>query len=247
MNKFNAIVLLIILQCFIQKISYGQLHTDSNSDKAAAANAISVYYQSLGEQSGIYNGPQYTGYPHKLDGGQPFFGSGEVSRGTIYYDGMLYKDIPMWYDLVKNEVVVLYVDNYSKISLHTEKIDYFSVFDHLFIHVIKDTANASAIPSGFYDIIYQGKSEVLVKQSKELLQRTTLEGIWITVIKQKNDPYLKKGDQYYPLKNVGAVMKALGSNQKEIQLYLKKNKIKFRKDPEKATVMIVAYYDQLND
>lgn len=59
--------------------------------------------------------------------------------------------------------------------------------------------------------------------------------------------YLKKQGKYLSVLNSGSVLKALGNNQKEILNHLKKNAIKFKKDREKAIVMMVSYYDQLNN
>jgi hypothetical protein len=50
---------------------------------------------------------------------------------------------------------------------------------------------------------------------------------------------------YIPLKNQSSVLSAMGNKQKELQEFLKKSNIKFRKDPENAIVRIVRYYDLL--
>ena len=247
MFRSVAFFCFVLVQCFIQKVSYCQETAVSADEGKALKNARSVYERSLGEQSGIYRGPGYIGHPYPTTNGHPFFETPDQTIGTIYYDGMLYKDIPIWYDLVKDQVIVLHTDGLSKISLHNEKIDYFSLYNHLFIHIKKDTSNTSFLSAGFYDRVYQGKTEVLVKRSKGSLKDATTQGIFIKILKQKNDFYIKKGEKYYPVESAGSVLKALGSKQKEIQEFLKKSNVKFRKDPENAIVRMVGYYDLLTE
>ena len=247
MFRSVAFFCFVLVQCFIQKVSYCQETAVSADEGKALKNARSVYERSLGEQSGIYRGPGYIGHPYPTTNGHPFFETPDQTIGTIYYDGMLYKDIPIWYDLVKDQVIVLHTDGLSKISLHNEKIDYFSLYNHLFIHIKKDTSNTFSLSAGFYDRVYQGKTEVLVKRSKGSLKDATTQGIFIKILKQKNDFYIKKGEKYYPVESAGSVLKALRSKQKEIQEFLKKSNIKFRKDPENTIIRMVRYYDQLTE
>jgi len=245
MFRTATFIFTIIFICFGHEVSFGQIQTDKNSQQLALKNTVSRYYKSLGEQSGIYHGPAYTGYPYQLSNGHQFFESAKLTQGTIFYDGMLYQDIPMWYDLVKDQVVVQNIDSLSMISLHNERIDYFSMFGHEFKKIVQDPSNSNSLTTGFYDHIYIGKTEVLVRRYKGTLEDVSPEGIFTKILKQKNEIYLKKEGKYFSVLSSGSVLKALGNKQKEILSHLKKNAIKFKKDPEKAIVMMVSFYDQL--
>ena len=243
MHRTATFIFTIIFLCFGYEVSFGQTQTENNSQQLAIKNTTSRYYKSLGEQSGIYHGPAYTGYPYQLSNGHQFFESPNLTQGTIFYNGMLYQDIPMWYDLVKDQVVVQTIDSLSMISLHNERIDYFSLLGHYFIKISQDSS--SSLSTGFYDQIYKGKTEVLVRRYKGTLEDVSTEGIFTKILKQKNEIYLKKEGKYFSVLSSGSVLKVLGNKQKEILSHLKKNAIKFKKDPEKAIVMMVSYYDQL--
>jgi hypothetical protein len=235
-----AVSFFLFFQILISQNIYSQ-EKDAHTNGSSVANVISLYHKSLGEQAGLYNGPEYTGYAVPILEGHPYFQTDHADQGSIFYDGLLYENVPIWYDLVKNEIVVLHFDHTSKIRLHNEKIKYFSIYNHTFINLGLDSSIVSDIPPGFYDLAYDGESEVLVKRTKY----AKLEPMWITILNQKNDIYLKKEGKYYPVKNEDSVLKALGSRQKEIQLYLKNNKVKFRKDPEETVITMVDYYEQL--
>jgi hypothetical protein len=243
MYRTVTFIFVLVFLCFCHEISFGQTQTEKKSEQLATKNTVYRYYKSLGEQSGIYHGPAYIGYPYQLSNGHQFFESPNLTQGTIFYNGMLYQDIPMWYDLVKDEVVVQNIDSLSMISLHNERIDYFSLLGHYFIKISQDSS--SSLSTGFYDQIYKGKTEVLVRRYKGTLEDVSTEGIFTKILKQKNEIYLKKEGKYFSVLSSGSVLKVLGNKQKEILSHLKKNAIKFKKDPEKAIVMMVSYYDQL--
>lgn len=245
MFRTVTLIFAIVFICFGHQVSFGQTQPEKDSKQLTIKNTVSLYFKSLGEQSGIYRGPGYIGYPYALSNGHQFFESPNFAQGTIFYDGMLYQNIPMWYDLVKDQVVIQTLDSFSLISLHTERIDYFSLLGHYFIKISQDSS--SSLSTGFYDQIYKGKTEVLVRRFKGTLDDVSTEGIFTKILKQKNVIYLKKQGKYFSVLNSGSVLKALGNNQKEILNHLKKNAIKFKKDREKAIVMMVSYYDQLNN
>jgi hypothetical protein len=95
--------------------------------------------------------------------------------------------------------------------------------------------------------VYSGGIDVLVNRSKGTLKEVSVEGNFITILKQKNIFFLKKDGVYYPVENSGSVLKVLGSKQREIQEFLKQSNIKFRKNPEHAIVRMVKYHDLLTE
>lgn len=233
-------------QFLFLNFSIAQIKNEISPEQLTVRNAASEYFQSLGEQSGIYRGVEYTGFPYRLNNGHQYFETQFPVKGSVYYDGILYKDIPMWYDLVKNQVIVQYIDGFSEIKLHNELIDYFSIYDHHFVHLGRDKIGNSVLSEGFYDLVYVGKTQVLVKRSKGTLKEVNT-GIALTILKQKNEVYLVKEGVYLPVKKQSSVFNALGSKQKEIQEFLRKSNVKFRKDPENAIVRMVRYYDLLTE
>ncbi len=235
----------VLCEYFSLQTVYAQARKELTIEQDAVNNAVSVYYQSLGEQSGIYRGVEYTGYPFVIKTGHQYFENTDPDLGSVFYDGMLYKNIPMWYDLVKNQLIVQYLNHYSNVVLHSELIDHFSILNHHFIHIRKDSSVVFPLSPGFYDRVYQGKTVILVKRSKSTMKDVRSEGIFLAVSEQKNVYYLNTGGKYIQVESQGSVLKVLGNKQKEIQEFMKKNNVKFRKDPENAIVRMVTYYDQL--
>jgi len=245
MLRGSELMFLLLIQFLFLNFSNAQVKSDNSSEELIVRNASSVYFKSLAEQSGIYRGTEYTGYPFRIKSGHQYFESAEISYGSVFYDGILYENVPMRYDIVKNEVVVIYADNVSGISLHNQKIDHFNIYKHPFVHVGKEDLISEIIPAGFYDRVYEGEIELLVNRSKGTLREVTSAGNFITILKQKNIFFLKIKQNYFQVESIASVLKVLGVNQREILDELKKNKIKFRKDPERAIVHMLRFNDQL--
>ena len=67
------------------------------------------------------------------------------------------------------------------------------------------------------------------------------------VVISQNVYYIKKDGVYYTIKNKSSLLAVLKSKKKEVQQYLKTNNIKFKREPERAMIMAVRYYDQITN
>jgi hypothetical protein len=123
----------------------------------------------------------------------------------------------------------------------------FDLNDHHFVYAVSDTLNTgSSASTGFFEEVYGGNIQVLIKWSKSIQStstQTTLETFFSTSSKRT---YIKKGNVFYSVGSESAVLKALKDKKKELQQYIKANKIKFKADPNKAMYMIAAQYDKLS-
>ncbi len=244
MTRHPHLVLTFASLFFFATSSFSQVGGVKN-EELAIQHARNIYMGSLAEQAGIYSGPEYIGYPHRAKEGHPFFLSSDVQKGDIRYDGVLYEAVSMWYDLARKEVVVRYSDDFSKISLHKERISDFSISGHHFINIQNDSEKSN-LDNGIYDQIYNGKSQILVQRSKSFRKDTDSDGIWINFSAQKTNIFIRTGEIYKSVSSQKSVLNALRKFEKEILAYLKQSKIKFRKEREKAIIIMAAHYDELN-
>lgn len=242
----TVILMLIFFSGLSPKYSYSQSGNSDINERSAINYVAGIYAESISEQAGLYDGPEYTGYPYRLSEGIPFFLSNDLTTGDVHYNGMLYKNVPMQYDIVKDELLVQYFDKISMISLHSDKVSSFTIFSQPFVRIDTATARVNNIPSGFYNQIYRGKSEVLVKRSKSSLKSIVSGSLSTVILKQKNDLYILKDGKYYRINNEKSAVSVL-DNMKEVQQPLKQSKIKFRREPEKALVLMVSAYDKLKN
>jgi hypothetical protein len=250
MRKCTCLSLLVCLICVIAcKTSFAQTAPgDSSSQQHAFNNAVILYNTSIGEQSPLYNGPEYFFYDPTIKGNAYFMEVNAFTTGSVYYDGIYYAGVPMLYDLYSDEVAVLLYNHFSKFSLIKYRVKNFDFLDHHFVNINADTLNnGSNIKSGYYDELYNGKTEVLVKRSKSIQTNTGGTSASEKYYSPSRDFYIRKNKVYYSVSSQGSLIDVFKDKKKELQQYIKANQIRFRTDPEQAMVKIATYYDHLTN
>jgi len=224
------------------------VRADSSSQQNALSSAINLFYASERNEAPLYNGPEYYFYDPTIKGNAYFSEVNAFTAGSVFYDGVLYNNVLMLYDLYKDKVVVLLYNHFSKFSLVDEKIKYFDFLGHHFINIDADTvANKTEIKSGIYDELYLGKIQVLEKRVKNVQSNSVGLSGPESYFNFFKDYYLKKGRNYYKFSGQGALLDILKDKKKELQQYIRSNQIKFRKDPDDAMVKIATYYDRITN
>jgi len=220
---------------------------DTTVKQKALNSAVAYFDSSIGEQSPLYNGPEYSFYDPIYKGTAYFMDVNAFTPGSVYYDGSLYKNVPMLYDLYTDKVVVLLYNHFSKFSLLPERIKSFDFLDHHFVNILPDSVDVnSVVKPGLYDELYVGKLQVLVKRVKNIQNNpgtTTIE----TYFNPVTSYYLRKNNVYYSVGSQGSFLSVLKDKKAELKQYIRANKIKFRKTPEEAMVKIASYYDHLTN
>jgi len=231
----------LLLTYIFSQDAKSQVARDSAYD-GSTEKIIDLYYMALGEQAPIYNGNEYIEYALILQEGHPFFKSSLFTNGDIYFDGMLFLGVPMVYDLIKDQVVIRDFHNIYKINLPASKIQQFILSDHVFVRIVHN--NFNEINTGFYEQLYKGKVGLFAKREKAIIEKHGSQQI-DNVVVSTNSYYVMKKDIYYKFKNERSLLKILNDKKKEIQQYFKKNRIRYKDDPERSMVMAIEYYNRL--
>jgi hypothetical protein len=204
--------------------------------------AIIVYTHSPAADAGLYNGTIYPGYDHHAQG-HPFFLSDSLLPGSVCYAGVLYPDISLSYDLVRNIVVMPDRRKTLLFQLLTGQIRYFTLAQHRFIHLTPDSNAANAPAAGFYEELYKGKATALAHHEKTL-QNTGKAEENLSRYQQYDTWYLEIKDRYYTVRNNNSLLEAFGAEKGRIRDLLRKNHIRFKKDPASALIKAAEYYGQ---
>jgi len=233
----------ILLVCILSQTVRAQNAGDTALNENAL-NAINVYYENLGQESPLYNGSEYIEYAYTLQEGHPFFQTTDFVNGNINLDGMIFHDVPMLYDIVKDQVIIQDFQRVYKINLPADKIQQFFLLGHLFVRVTRDSADL--VRTGFYDQLYKGKIALFAKRDKKVIEKYSNVQIGKVIVSQ-DVYYIKKEGIYHTIKNRSSLLTVLKNKKKEVQQYLKTNNIKYKREPERAMIMAVKYYDQLTN
>ena len=249
MNKYIYLFSTVHLLCafFCQNAFAQAALSDSSSQQNALNNAVSLYNTSLGNQAPIYTGPEYYFYDPHIKGTAYFNDVNSFTKGSVYYDGIVYNNIAMLYDLNLDQVVVLLPSHISKFTLLKERVKSFDFLGNHFININADTMANTPLSSGYYNQLYNGKCEILGKYSKSIQTTTsTLSGLE-NYFDHSKIYYLKKNKVYQSFSSKGSLLDILKDKKKELKKYIKTNNIVYKDNPEEAMVKITAWYDHLSN
>lgn len=224
--------------------AYSQADSDTSYHEKAFKKAINVYNSSLNSQSPLYNGPEYYFYGHGIKGNAYFQDNNSFVSGAVFYQGTLYTEVPLMYDLNSQKVIVQLYDHASNFSLLNEYVQSFDLLGSHFIRIDADTlaARKPVLKTGYYAQLNKGKMLLLVKYSKKLEVAPLTAERYFTA---ETDFFLKKEQTYYPIDNMNALLAVLKDKKAELQKYIKQNKIYFKDTPEDAILKVLTHYDSL--
>lgn len=198
----------------------------------------------IGVDSRLFNGLQYAGYPFSFVKGHQFFDTTAAMPGTIMYDDVHYQDLQLLYDEVSDKAIV--ISNQRRVELSSERISGFTILDHQFVRIVKDSSVKSSISKeGFYELLYKGKVQVYKKEQKEVFEELSSDQGILRRILVKVNYYICKDKGYFPVSNKKDVIAIYKDRKKEVRDYINNNGLSFRNNKEEAVIKVSAYYDQL--
>jgi hypothetical protein len=231
---------IITLSLFVVR-AIAQNTLDTTLCTKTEMHIIDTYNKTIGDQSEIYNGPQYYPLPKAYRGSPYFLDSASLQPANIRYNGTWYKEVPVLYDAY-NDLMVS-VSHSVLYSIRSEKLSDVYIAGHHFIY-LAESKDLKVVP-GYYDQLYNGRSEILVKRKRAVLKRVDQQSV--QVIYEVDDViYIKAGADYLPVSSKQSVLNVFKNKAKELKEYMSANKILYRKDKEHSIAQLAAYYDQIS-
>jgi len=223
---------------------------DTATSQRAFNNITANYYIAMGQQSRLYSGREYSFYDRSIKGTALYPLNAQTwAVGEVTYDGLVYKNVPLMYDIYKDALISLLYNHFSMYTLLSERVSDFTFSGHHFVRVNANglVDDKSGIVTGFYDQLYGGKTEVLARRTKTIQNSTNQSLILETYFIEHNDYYVKKGNVYYKVGGQGSFLNVFKDKKQALQKYMKDNDFKFKTDPEAAMARLAAYYDQVSN
>jgi hypothetical protein len=208
--------------------------------------------------SRLFNGREYirNGIYAK---GFPFFEWDSLRTGSLMYDGILYRDIAMEYNLVSDELIIHNFTGDALISLVPEKITSFSIGGYHFRYVaaappavapapatVPPAAAAANLPeTGFYEELYATpRLALLARRKKMLLFPSTQEEQpkYVGIDRY----FLLIGDNAYDIRNEDDLMAVLKDKKDPLKKFIRKNKLSFKRQHfENSLLQTTIYYQEI--
>lgn len=248
MIKLVSLLVICFVYTFYCNDSRAQAHPeDTLQQHLMAVNMDNFYNKAIGRQSRLYSGFAYKMVTINSPGNAYFKDSTRVANGNVTYDGILYRNVPLLYDVYKDLLVSRTENGLFLFSMLNEQVANFDLLGHHFINLqTADTNNV--ITPGFYDELYANNQIQLLVKRKKIFQEDfhgTREGkiSFNALISDKY--YLKKDNLYYKVGSSGSFLDVLSDKKSELKKYIKDNNIKYKNDPEQAMILLAKYYNSL--
>jgi hypothetical protein len=234
-----------IFLCLEICYAYGQITTiRENYPSDDYQFALGLYNNAVKNQELVFTGSEYKAMTGKLTG-HPYFDFDHFVEDTIVFDGMIFPDIPLQYDIVKDELVIIYVDylgDNSTIQLRKDEVNSFHIDGNVFINVADDTWNTLA--PGYYNLLYKGEIIFLKKIKKRVLKEVDTKGVHIS-FKEIIKYIIVKYNKTHHITSKKSLFKALDDKEKELSTYAREEKLQFKQQKEEDMINLIEYYDQI--
>ncbi len=218
--------------------------TDSAFLAAAVNNLSERYTNAIGDEKHVFNGKEYLSSDKYYLKEHQFHKSDEEQEGEVYYEGYLFTKVPLLYDVVVDQIVVSEPNGSLQFKLANEKVAYFKVHGHTFIRLAADTLGQSIIRTGFYDLLLDGKAKVIAKRVKRSTEQPTIRGMEGEFLIEDKF-FIRANNTYYPVSTKRSVLQVFPENKKELQKYIRSQRLKFKPESREASIIKLAQYYNL--
>lgn len=212
----------------------------SHRDNSAEDYVNQLYYSSRQKDISINNGIQHFPYSPAIEG-TAYFISDAWQKGTIEYQGVIYDNIQMNYDLVKDKVVIAPEGQSIFVSLFSPRILWFSFSGYKFIRIEK--IENTDPPTGFYQVLATGKVNLFAKTTKIISEKIEHNAI-ARKFEETTRYYIQKEGIYYEVTNKNKLFNILKEQRNGIHGAIAQKKLKYRKDTEAFILSAVQYYNK---
>ncbi len=187
----------------------------------------------------IYNGRQFIGYSHLIEG-FPYLISSEWQMGSVTFEGVKYDNIPVLYDVHGDQLVARSPHGFPFILI-SERLQAFSIAGRNFVRVVE--TDGMGLKTGFYELLASGRAVVLAKRFKRLDEK--IDG---SVVEKKfisNDKiYISTGTAFTQVGKQRELLDALKEKKSTLNDLEKREGIRYKDNPELIILRLAEFYNQ---
>ena len=231
--------ILLLFFYFITAMSFAQLPLHPSNEGNGNTKTFQIYDSLLGENLPVLNGVLYKDYRATLSAGHPFYNIPNPVKGKIEYDGIVYKNLSLLLDIVKENLIIN--NNNLLVIVIKERLSDFSIANERFKFL--PPKNIQKIPSGFYKILFQGtKTAVYARPIKTIAEDLTNGRVAQLLIKESINYYISKNNKFQKITNKRMLVNLLKDEKREVKKFLRENHFSTFEEQIAATT---AFYEKL--
>jgi hypothetical protein len=233
---------------FTTFIGYGLLAQSAPGDSVFYNRSLDtlqyLYRNAVRTNLHIYTGNEYFQYGLRTKG-NPFFRSDSLEKGDISYGGVLYRAVPMRYDLLYDDVILNDYSGNFPIRMISSKIDSFELSGHRFLHFSPDSTESAGKPPGFFDLIYSDTlTQVYVKRQKKL-EMPLDPGDSTPAYREYDTYFMALRGQTHKLGDTRELVDLLKDKKDDLKKFARSNGIRLRDINDESVKKLITYYVSL--
>lgn len=221
-----------ILCCFLFLFLFFSCDCFSQAASPATLSADSIQNWYMGEVKGanlLYNGALYEGSYARV-AGNAYWRTDSFQNGWISYRGIIYKNVPLMYDLVRNETLTKSFQQYP-IRLENSRVDSFGIGGATFLGIHNDTTAGNPLRDNLYQLIFREQGlYVYAAQSKRIITPMHAENA-DTIVSSVNY-YLSYNYKNYNINSANDFVRVFPKEKEALKHFWKQHHLVFKKEPE---------------
>ncbi|WP_147437247.1 hypothetical protein [Ulvibacter antarcticus] len=212
--------------------------TSKNHDVYEAYDAIVSQ-----ENTGLYNGTEFKDIYNNTDKTHRYYNLFDFSRGTVVYDGQLYSNVLLKYDLFEDQLITKSDDNMSvfSVQLISGKVSNFTLYTHDFVRLSNIDLNGNK--NGFYEVGFKSeKVELYIKNVKTKKEKAVSSGVQYRF--KSDNFYMVYYNGHYKVVNAYRDFKDLMPDQyQQVKDFYKSYRALYKSNRNSFMIKLVTYLD----
>jgi hypothetical protein len=195
---------------------------------------FNFYDKTVGKQNlDINNGIVFTD-PYSSPNGNIFFTDDKFENGSLSYEGQIYYDTSLKYDIYR-DILILNPQGTSSfvgINLIKEKVESFSIYNRKFVKLNKEQFNLANFTSGYYEILENSSDFAFYTKHNKLMQKKVDDDRIIYQFKKVSSHYLFYKKNLYKADSKSEILKVFPDQKKQINEFYLTNRDIRKSDPD---------------
>lgn len=246
--KPNLLFIIIVLFCSFENVLFAQNMEFKKKNEIINLKTTSLekeYAQMFSEKNLFASGKLYYHTRHSKFI-HPFYLNYNWLKGGVVFNSKLYNVDKIKYDIHNDNLICVVISKgYAyPISLNKNKVHEFYISGHHFKYLEDfNSISINKLVPGYYEIIYNNKTSLLIKWKKELYIHDIAQ---LEKFRLTKSIFLEKDNKFFIVRNLSGLLKLLKERKKELKTFIRKNKLAMRRDIVKVFSELLVYYDSLN-
>ena len=235
------------LQIWLYLMVFGwqQLSAQDSSLQRSTEQYAAAYMDVASVHAALFSGNREQQFVQTLINHQ-YFKNQDFVNGRLSYNGIVYPDVSLRWDLYRDELIILSPANYA-IVLKSENIDFAEIYGYHILYLYPDNLSGYP-PAGNYIRLYSGSDYFLLEKltntmyRDENVQRNKFHYYFVL----SSNFYLQKNGTYYKISNRKSLLKTLDTHRKELRRFIRSRDLSYKRDAEKMVLETVKEHEKLN-